>query len=270
MEESRPGPGGGRRVIWHFTDRRGGVSEGPFRWLNLSAGVGDEPDRVAQNRRLAEAALGVGPGAAPVWVAEQVHGRQVLRCEPQRAGLAGPGGWRLAGRGDALVSTVPGQAVAVLVADCAPVLLADGQDRAVAAVHAGWRGLAAGVVEAAVQALCRAAGCTPTELEAWVGPCIRGCCYEVGPEVAGAVSRALGPADLADGLPPYLRAGRGDRFWLDVAEAAREALASAGIPPARCRVDGRCTACHPQLFFSYRRDGPRSGRMAGMVAITEG
>lgn len=260
-----------RRVAWLFTDRRGGVSQGPYRWLNLSAAVGDDPHRVADNRRRATARLGLGEAPqGGVWVASQVHGRDVLRVSSAAAGEPGPGGWRVAGRGDALVATEPGQAVAVLVADCAPVLLADPRGRAVAAVHAGWRGLAAGVVPAAVQVLAGEAGSHPADLEAWVGPCIRGCCYEVGPEVAEALRRAVGPAPSAQGLPGYLRAGRGDRFWLDVAEAARQALLRSGLRPERLWVDGRCTACHPALFFSYRRDGARSGRMAGMIALMEG
>lgn len=265
-------PVGGRPVVrWLFTDRRGGVSEGPFRWLNLSAAVGDDPERVAANRRLAVARMAADGEVASVFVARQVHGRDVVVVDgagPE--GQPGPGGWRLAGTGDALVATGPGQAVAVLVADCAPILLAHREGRAVAAVHAGWRGLAGGVVEAAVEALCRAAGSGPADLEAWVGPCIRGCCYEVGPEVAAAVSRAVGPVGMEEGLPRYLRAGEGHRFWLDVAEAAREALARCGVSAGACRVDGRCTACHPDAFFSYRRDGPRSGRMAGIIALVEG
>lgn len=260
-----------RRVVWLFTDRRGGVSQGPYRWLNLSAAVGDEPRHVAENRRWAAARL--GPGASPggvVWVASQVHGREVLRVGSESTGEPGPGGWRVAGRGDALMVTEPGQPVAVLVADCAPVLLADARGRAVAAVHAGWRGLAAGVVSAAVDALTKEAGSDPADLEAWVGPCIRGCCYEVGPEVAEALTRAVGPAPMAQGLPAYLRPGRGDRFWLDVAEATRQALLQSGLKPERLWMDGRCTACHPELFFSHRRDGVPSGRMAGMIALMEG
>lgn len=257
-------------VRWLFTDRRGGFSEGPFRWLNLSAAVGDDPERVAANRRLAVARMAGDGEVASVCVARQVHGRDVVVDGAGQQGEAGPGGWRLAGTGDALVATGTGQAVAVLVADCAPILLAHREGRAVAAVHAGWRGLAGGIIEAAVQALCRAAGSGPADLEAWVGPCIRGCCYEVGFEVAEAVSRAVGPVPLAEGLPSYLRAGRGHRFWLDVAEAARRALERCGVGAGACRVDGRCTACHPDVFFSYRRDGPRSGRMAGIIALVEG
>lgn len=262
-----------RRVVrWQFTDRLGGVSEGPFRWLNLSAGVGDDPERVATNRHRAVVRMGMDGGPGAVLVARQVHGRDVVVVDRRMGqGAMGPGGWVLAGTGDALVTAETGQALAVLVADCAPILLGHKEGRAVAAVHAGWRGLASGVVDAAVQALCQAAGSSPADLEAWVGPCIRGCCYEVGPEVAEAVSRTTGPGSLAEGLPSYLRAGRGDRFWLDLAEAACQALARSGVAVnGACWVDGRCTACHPEAFFSYRRDGPRSGRMAGMIALMEG
>lgn len=259
-----------RRVVWHFTDRLGGASEGPFRWLNLSAGVGDDPERVAANRLAVAARMGEGGEPPQVYVARQVHGNRVLVVNGAGDAPRGPGGWRLAGTGDALLTTEPRTAVAVLVADCAPVLLADRFGRAVAAVHAGWRGLAGGVVGAAVEAVCRAAGARPGDIQAWVGPCARSCCYEVGSEVAEAVSRGVGPARPEQGLAGYLEPAGAGRFRLDVAEACRQALVACGLPPQSCRIDGRCTVCSPQWFFSYRRDGPRSGRMAGIIALTEG
>lgn len=242
------------RVIWGFTTRTGGTSEGPYRSLNLSGSVGDEPARVRANRQIALAALGFGRDA-PVAVAAQQHGNRVIRVGTFPRRRASAGDWIEAGPGDALITGCTGQVLAVLVADCAPVLLADPAGGWVGAVHAGWRGLAAGVVEATVAAMCRESGRAPSELEAYVGPCIRDCCYEVGEEVARAVGRAT--------------ARRGGRWRLDVAQAARARLLEAGLLARRVWLDGRCTACCPELFFSHRRDGPPTGRMAGLVAWTE-
>ena len=244
------------RVVWAFTNRTGGISDGPYGSLNVSLSVGDDPQRVADNRRRVIRQLGISE-AVPVAVAAQEHGRRVLRVEGPSVPLGGQtvGGWQVVGRGDALITAVPGQALAVLVADCAPVLLVDERGGWVGAVHAGWRGLAAGVVGQAVAAL-RRAGAVAGALRALVGPCIRACCYRVGPEVAAAVGRHVH--------------AREDGLFLDVALAARDQLLEAGLVPQRVWVDGRCTACHPELFFSYRRDGPRSGRMAAVVTRLEG
>lgn len=240
------------RVVWSFTSRTGGISEGPYGSLNLSLSVGDDPERVAENRRRVTRSLGL-PEGGRVLLAAQEHGARVITVEGPAASLrpASPGGWEVVGRGDAVLTGLAGHAVGVLVADCAPVLLVDEASGWVGAVHAGWRGLAAGVVGRAVESLRRAAG-GAGELSAYVGPCIRACCYEVGPEVARAVGRGV--------------ERREGRLFLDVAVAAFAALVEAGLAPSRIWLDGRCTACHPQRFFSYRRDGPRSGRMAGLVA----
>lgn len=258
-----------------FTDRNGGVSEGPFRSLNLSWSTGDDPGRVQQNRRRAARLVG-WPEDLPVHTARQVHGKDVVRVTSSGGpGRASPGGrpaspdrWSDAGTGDILVITRPGQAAAVLVADCAPVLLWEPSGKAAVAAHAGWRGLAAGVVQAAVWAACEAASCSPEQLQARVGPAIRACCYRVGGEVIRAVGRAVagdGPQDDTG----WVRR-EGESLFLDVPEAVRAALIRSGVPPERCRLDGRCTACHPELFYSHRRDGPRTGRMAGIIGILEG
>lgn len=261
-----------RRLAVHFTDRAGGVSEGPFCSLNVATSTGDDPRRVMANRRRASRAAGLGPGI-PVWIASQVHGADVVRVPPAGeddsagAGRSAPFPWRSAGTGDVLVTGRGDQALAILVADCAPVLLANRELRAVAAAHAGWRGLAAGVLDAAVRALCDEAGygCRPSDVEAWVGPSIRDCCYRIGDEVAAAVLRRVPRAQAAGVLRREADAG----WSLDVAGTAREALLQAGVPEASIHVDARCTGCRPELFFSHRRDGSRTGRMAGIVALLE-
>lgn len=244
------------KVVWSFTTRTGGTSDGPFGSLNLSLSVGDDPRRVAENRRRVLSGLGL-PETTPVALVAQEHGPRVITLDGPWEGLgpATPPNWQVVGRGDAILTGLAGQVVGVLVADCVPILLVDEASGWVGAVHAGWRGLAAGVVGRAVEQLRRAAG-GAGKLAAYVGPCIRACCYQVGPEVARAVGRGV-----------ERRAGR---LFLDVAQAAFERLVEVGLLPSRIWLDGRCTACHPELFFSYRRDGPPSGRMAGLVVRLEG
>ena len=175
---------------------------------------------------------------APLATLRQVHSAVCVEA----AGRSG-----VLGEGDALVENTPGRAVAVKTADCLPILLADARNRAVAAVHAGWRGTAAHIVEAAVAAMRDRFGTRAADLDAAIGPGIGPCCYEVGPEVAE-------------------RFGREGRTRLDLAAENRRQLEEAGVP--RIYLAGLCTMCGPE-FHSYRRDRDAAGRMhafAGIVA----
>jgi len=229
-----------------FSTRRGGVSHAPYDTLNLGRSTADDPAAVMENRSRLLAAFGLDP--EQLATAGQVHGAGVLRAD-------GPG---LAGDGDALVTTRPGLALAVTAADCLPVLLA--APGGVAAIHAGWRGAAAGVAEAALRALTAAAGCDAGQVTAHFGPCIRDCCYEVGPEVAAqfpaaAVHRRAAP-------------GRDDRaaLHLSVPESVRRRLVEAGMSPEAIHDSGACTACDPEWYFSHRRDRGVTGRQWGVIA----
>ena len=153
------------------------------------------------------------------------------------------------GEGDALVTRVPGVAVSVRTADCFPVLLADPQSRAVAVVHAGWRGTATGVVRASLARMHTEFGTEPENVYAAIGPGIGRCCYEVGAEVA----RQFG----------LLEAGR-----LDLAVENRTQLIAAGLRPDRIDHVGGCTFCHPEQFFSWRRDHDPAGRMISFIRVT--
>jgi YfiH family protein len=226
-----PGP-----YVVAFTTRAGGVSEGPFASLNLGktrpGTPGDEPDRIAENRRRACEALGLDPSRLAA--NRQRHSTTVNRAA---AGLVGT-------PGDALWTDEPGLPMLVLTADCLPIAIArtDGRAPALAVVHAGWRGLAEGVVEESVRAL--GGGRTA----AVVGPAVGPCCYEVGPEVSARFD-----ADLTrDGV-------------LDVWAAAERALRRAGVAHVD-RVD-RCTRCNPDLFFSHRRSGPVRGAQGVLGAV---
>jgi len=233
-----PAPAGVRAAT---TLRTGGVSAPPWNTLNLGANAGDDPECVAENRRRAVATLGLP--ADPLWL-RQVHGRRVLDLSgaqlPEER------------EADAAVTGLAGRALVVLTADCLPVLFCDAVGSRVGAAHAGWRGLAAGVLEATVTALAR----PPGELLAWIGPGIGPDAYEVGPEVRAACIAGHPEATA------MFRPGERDRWYLDLAGLARAQLEALDVS----RVYGGrwCTASDPARFFSHRRDG-RSGRMATLV-----
>lgn len=238
--------------------RGGGVSGVPWNSLNLGVAVGDAAAHVAANRaRFAEAL-----GARPVWL-RQVHGVHVRRLTPADTGPADPEEPpdtpdRPA---DAAWTDAPGLACTVQVADCLPVLLALRDGRAVAAAHAGWRGLAGGVLEATVAALCDGTGATPAELQAWLGPCIGPRHFEVGAEVL----QAFGRAPQATDLPAFRYRARPDgsaRWLADLQQLARERLRRAGV--VAVTACARCTVEEASDFFSFRRDGV-TGRMAAAI-----
>jgi YfiH family protein len=220
-------------VKFAFTKRPGGVSAAPFDSLNLSPFVGDDPASVTENQGRVAAALGV-PGLKLV---KQVHRADVLDASLEELDERAP---CILGEGDAIVAgRSETSALMVMSADCVPILLA-GPER-IAAVHAGWRGLVAGVIERAVESVGEVGA-------AWVGPSIKGCCYEVGSEVTGAFERAGLPVMASDRVDP--------------ADAAASILRRAGIRDVTVSPD--CTSCD-RSFFSHRRDGP-CGRQAAVIA----
>jgi len=182
----------------------------------------------------------------PVLTARQVHGTRVVTAE--RDGVLG--------EADALASAAAGVLVGVVTADCVPILLADPSRRVAAAVHAGWRGMAAGIIAAAVRHLEAAFGAEPAGLEAAIGPAISGCCYEVGDEVFAAFRAASGETTM-----PAWSERRGRRA-VDLRHAARLLLGAAGV--ARVEILGPCTACGAG-YHSYRRDGAGVGRQLSFV-----
>lgn len=244
------------RAPWHgdrlgalMTTRRGGCSRPPWESLNLGAHVGDDAEAVARNR----AAFARVVGATPVFL-RQVHGTRVVRLHRADT-LAGAAPHEA----DASLTSEPNIACCVLVADCLPLLLAAPAGAAVAAVHAGWRGLAAGVVEAALAALCAAAGCQPAEVAVWLGAAIGPGRFEVGADVL----EAFGPSGAARFAAAPPRAGV-PKWHADLAGLARDRLAACGVRDAS--GGDRCTASDASAFFSFRRDGV-TGRMAAAVWI---
>lgn len=257
--------------------REGGASSGLWRGLNLGDHVGDDPEAVQANRATLQQAL--PEGTAIQWL-RQVHGTGVVRAS---RGVAMP-------EADACWTDEPGIACAVLTADCLPVLFCDRSATVVAAAHAGWRGLCAGVLEATVAAL----PVDPGELLAWLGPAIGPTAFEVGPEVrdayvgaARAAAAAAGAAhvvealaalpttegDAASGyaaaaeteiLAAFIPAARPDHYLLDLYALARIRLREAGVGVVY--GGGFCTLSDPRRFYSYRRDGT-TGRMASLIQL---
>ncbi len=248
-------------VMAIMSTRLGGVSQAPFDSLNLRptqlrGQAQDEAEAVLENQRRFAAAM----QAQPVWL-DQVHGAEVLRLSGASAHQQTP-----LPRADASVTTVPGLACTVLVADCLPVLLCSLDGRAVAAAHAGWRGLASGVLEHSVAALCDAAGCLPRQVLAWLGPCIGPRQFEVG----GEVLQAFGLEPAGPLSAHFLRRDRADgaaRWLADLPGLARDRLMCAGVQ----QISGGawCTVEDRSRFFSFRRDGRAgpTGRMAAGIAI---
>jgi hypothetical protein len=253
-----------RSVRAFMSTRNGGVSAPPFDTLNLRPPElpGDAVDAahaVRENQRRWAARL----GAQPVWL-DQLHGARVhALTEADR----GPAVARLP-QADAAVTRVPGLACTVLVADCLPVLLCDRQGQAVGAAHAGWRGLAGGVLEATIERVCALAGCPPGELLAWMGPCIGPSAFEVGPDVL--VAFGASPAERDQRHFRHRPRRDGSVRWLaDLPGLARDRLHAAGLPEGAVHGGHWCTVSEPSRFFSFRRDAV-TGRLAASIALVPG
>jgi YfiH family protein len=240
--------------VWAaFSLRGGGVSAPPWASLNLGAHVGDAPAGVRENRRRLAAALALP--AEPLWL-EQVHGADVWQPPTAIPAAAAAGGVeRAPPRADAIVVDRPGLVAAVMVADCLPVLFCDRDGTIVAAAHAGWRGLVAGVLENTVAAMAR----PPGRLLAWLGPAIGPTKFEVGAEVREAFVAA------GAGAAARFQPGRADRWMADLAGLARDRLQALGV--GAITGGEACTVSDAGRFFSHRRDAPRTGRMAALVWI---
>lgn len=230
-----------------FFTRKGGASSGVFQGLNCGPGSTDQSAAVQINRERVAAALNVP--VSHLLTVHQVHSAHVIAVHTAPPPFAhdatqGPAGANARPRGDALVTAVPGLALAVLTADCAPVLLADHRAGVIGAVHAGWRGALDGVVEATVRAM-EALGASAGRMAAVIGPAISQDAYEVGPEFIDRFRNA------AAGNERHFRAGQGDRMLFDLPGYVLERLRAAGVEQAEWTR--HCTYSDPTLFYSYRR-----------------
>jgi YfiH family protein len=266
-------------LIHGFSTRKGGVSRssgsgGPSGELNLAGVQWDRAANVEENRRRFLKAL----GAAKVRLVlqQQIHSDLIRSIDsPLEQGV----------RGDGLLTRKSGLLLGVVAADCLPVLLVDVRKRVVGAVHAGWRGTVRRIAEKAVGRMRMLYGSLPEDLRAAIGPGIHACCYQIGEDVAAEFENQFVYAEallrthraeqsaLEKKYPLLLDRWRGPRpqerrtIHLDLVEANLRQLQEAGLARERIWQDTRCTSCHPELFFSHRRDAARAGRMLGVVGI---
>jgi YfiH family protein len=265
-------------LVHGFSTRRGGTSRlGDESVLNLGATDWDTPKALAANRAAFLRALGPRKAASALVTLRQCHSdviHTVLSAPTETL------------RGDALLTRAPGLLLAVQTADCVPILLADKRQRAIAAVHAGWRGTLARIAQKALGRMRMEFGTRPEDVFAVLGPAIGGCCYEVGPEVTQAFAAQFstaqewfqGPFDqLAAGddpapfpwlsMTPPGHDAPSPRAHLDLRAANRWQLQDAGVPPAQITSIGLCTACRTDLLFSHRREHGRTGRLMAAIGL---
>lgn len=238
------------RLIHGILTRRGGSSPAPWSSLNLGGTVGDDPDRVRENRRQAVSALSLSiESVFDVW---QVHSDVVVEAQ-------GPRHDRPLQQADGILSATAGVALLMRFADCVPVLLVDPVRHAIGIAHAGWLGTARQVARKAVRGMVERFGSRPGDILAGLGPSIGAHHYPVGPEVVEAVQKSLGPAASAH-LQPWE-----DRMALDLWSANAWLLQDEGV--RSIEVSGICTACDTQDWYSHRAEGGRTGRFGAVLAL---
>lgn len=237
-----------RLFVHGFPERTGGVSTGPRASLNLGYRWGDDPERVAENRRLLAEHAGYAP--ADLVATRHVHGTAVYRVGEPLADNA---------EFDGLVCDRPGPVLGAFAADCIPILFGDPVARVVGAAHSGWRGTLAGV-QRNVVARMEELGASPAAIRVALGPCIGPCCFEVGPEVVAEFEAAFPGADGI--VVPGPR-----KQHVDLRRALRRQLEAAGVTPAHIDDRPPCTRCESERFFSYRRDGREGGVHMGFIGL---
>ena len=243
-----------------FSTRKGGASKPPFDALNLGISRGDESGCVLENYKRLCSALGVD--MQRVVLSQQTHSANIRIVTESDAGKG-----LLRQRDytdvDALITNIPMLPLTVFSADCGIITLYDPVHKAIGAIHAGWRGCAAGIVEKTVTEMRRVYGTAPADLLAAIGPCIGQCCFETDADVPEAMRAALGTD-----AEPYLEF-HGPKWHVDLAGLNRQWLLRAGVKPEHIDVCGLCTACRPDLFWSHRKMGEARGAQVAIIALPE-
>ena len=240
-----------------FTTRLGGVSKGHLDSMNIGTHRGDDPENVRKNYEILADVLGFD--ADCVVLTHQTHTDRVLQVGKAHhgAGLTQPE----LPECDALITDVPGTALVIFAADCTPILFHDPVIGAVGAAHAGWRGTAAGIGAKTVEAMCRAYGCKAENIRAAIGPNIAQCCFETREDVPLAMVEAIGTD-----AEKYIRKN-GDKYYVNLKEMNALWLRRAGVKDIE--ISDACTACRPDLFWSYRRVGDARGSQGGIIVCEE-
>jgi YfiH family protein len=224
--------------------RHGGVSEVPYQSLNLGRSTGDDPDRVAENRRRFYAAVGIAE--SQVASSHQVHGEEIRVTHE-------PGRWE---GHDAIVTAQPGVFALVTVADCTPVLVYDTRNRVVAAIHAGWRGTVAELVRKTLERMRDEWGTAGADCRAYVGTCIDACSFEVGADVADHVAGPFKRFDAAK-----------QKFFVDLKAANAAQLRAFGVPEEQVQLSRYSTVLHNRDYFSHRLERGTTGRMVALIGL---
>ena len=245
-------------VAHGFSTRLGGVSQGMWESLNLGVSRGDDPDHVRENYRRFLAVIGAKGDA--IAACNQVHGAVVRnvtsadrRTDPYE---------KLDWDADGLMTDIPGLTLAVFTADCIPVLLYDPKRRVIAALHAGWRGTAAGIVTVAVGQMASVYGTDPADILAAVGPGIGPDCFETHEDVPNAMTAALSTAVLR-----HIKIKENGKFAVDLKAINAMRLEQAGLDPAHIAVSSICTSCDENRFWSHRKQGNNRGSMAAVIQL---
>lgn len=233
----------------YFTTRVGGLSAGAWESLNIDPAGGDRPESVAANQDKVLKALKI----QGVFFPKQVHGKKILSVVKK------PVGFSYGHEGDAAVSDLSDAAVGVMTADCLPLMLFHSRRAIVAAVHVGWRGVVKEIAPAAVNFILKEWSLKARDMGAYLGPCIGPCCYEVDDDTALKMARAAGDRSI-------IRAA-GPKPKVDIGMAVSRQLETVGLKDKNIVSAGLCTSCNKELFYSYRRDGGNTGRMAGIIMM---
>jgi len=245
------------RLSAGFSTRTGGVSEGGFASLNCALHVEDDPQHVLENRRRLAEAAGFPFDA---WTCgEQVHHNDVAVVTRKERGRGRNSREDAMQDTDALITDEADIMLVSFYADCVPLYFYDPVRQAVGLAHAGWKGTAKRIAARTVEAFREAFGSQPEQMHAAIGPSIGGCCYEVDDRVIRAMEES--------GISAGWTRKSDDKFMLDLREINRQLLIEAGILPSHIEVSHLCTGCHVESFFSHRRDGGRTGRMASWIGL---
>jgi len=248
------------RLMNAVTTRGGGESPPPYDTLNLGLHVGDQPENVLENRSRAAQILGFEP--EDLTFPAQVHGAGVARVGKADRGRGAVSGDDAFEGADALITNQPGLPLGILVADCLVVSMYDASKHAIGIAHAGWKGTLARVAQRTLEAMTEAFGSYPKDILVGLSPAIRACHYLVGNEVADEYSSEFG-----EHAAEFLLRDESGAWRLDLQKANAFQLAARGVPADSIETSDLCTACHPELFYSYRRDGGRTGRFGGFIML---
>lgn len=261
------------RLTAGFTTRIGGVSKGDFDSLNCGLHVADAPGDVVENRRRLAGALAL-PFEACTY-AEQVHGKEIQVVTRRQRGAGYNSREQALQAKDGFITNESGVYLHALFADCVPLYFYDPVHKAVGLAHAGWKGTALGIAKAVPEAMSAAYGTKPRELKAAIGPSIGVCCYEVDDAVIARMDKVIGELGLTAGdeqegedSPMYIRQTNG-KYRLNLQQLNRQIMIKAGILPSNIELSGLCTSCRLDLFYSHRKEGGSTGRMAAWIGLRE-